>query len=48
MEDDEESVFDCNKPDYDSVIEHHEELVDLRKECEEKAIKIKKLEMAFQ
>ena len=48
MEDDDESVFDCNKPDYDSIIEHHEELIDLRKECEEKTNKINKLEMALQ
>ncbi|CAD8058704.1 unnamed protein product [Paramecium sonneborni] len=47
-ENDSESIFDCNKPDYDSVIEHHEELVDLRRECQEKNNKIINLEMTLQ
>ncbi|CAD8151802.1 unnamed protein product [Paramecium pentaurelia] len=48
IENDSESIFDCNKPDYDSVIEHHEELVDLKRECEEKNDKIINLEITIQ
>ncbi|CAD8143922.1 unnamed protein product [Paramecium octaurelia] len=48
QENDSESIFDCNKPDYDSVIEHHEELVDLRRECQEKNERIMNLETTLQ
>ncbi|CAD8060602.1 unnamed protein product [Paramecium sonneborni] len=47
-ENDSESIFDCNNPAYDSVIEQNQELLDLRRECQEKNDKIINLEITVQ